>query len=400
MGLSNPPGTPRSGERGVLVLPAIAAVYFIWGSTYLGIRFGLEGFPPLLMNAIRFIIAGGVMYGWLRRRGAARPTLVQWRNSAVIGTLLLVGGVGFVTIAEDLGVGSGLVATAVAVMPLWAALWAGVFGLWPRCREWSGLAIGFGGVALLAQAGDFRSTAVGTILVLAAPILWSFGSVWSGRVDLPDNSMATAAQMITGGAIFAVLGSLSGESLDGFPPLKATLALVYLIVMGSLIAYSAYMYLLRTVRPSLATSYAYANPIVAIALGATVGAETITRPAWIALPVILVALALVGYGQRQRGHMDDVARASHTSGTKPVPFAQRVGLRDALPSPTLPPVSEPAVPANRRDRESPHLPEGNSGPADRDVRDSSWSAGRTPAHRAAVAVLGSRPAAIDRGSGI
>jgi drug/metabolite transporter (DMT)-like permease len=287
-------------DRRALILLSLAAVYFVWGSTYLGIRFGLEGFPPLLMNAIRFSAAGGAMYWWLRRRGAARPTARQWRNSAAVGGLLLIGGVGLVTIAEDLGVGSGITATAIAVMPLWAALWAGAFGSWPVRMEWLGLLIGFGGVAILAQEGDFQSTAMGTFLVIFAPFLWSFGSVWSRKLDLPHNSMATAAQMLTAGPIFAVLSVGFGESMSAVPSAKATLALLYLTVMGSVIAYSAYMYLLRTVRPTLATSYAYANPIVAVALGITLGDESITGPAWIALPVILVGLAIVGNAQRAR----------------------------------------------------------------------------------------------------
>lgn len=283
-----------------MTLLAIVAVYFVWGSTYLGIRFGLEGFPPLAMNAIRFVVAGGLMYVWLRRRGIPVPTRKQWRNAAALAGVLLVGGVGSVTIAEDLGVGSGLVATAIAVMPLWAALWAGLFGQWPVRLEWLGLALGFGGVFLLAQEGDFQSTAAGTFLVIVAPILWAFGSVWSGRLDLPGPSMAIAAEMLAEGAMFTVLSPLFGESFDGAPSTKAWFALIYLMVMGSLIAYSAYMFLLRTVRPTLATSYAYANPIVAVVLGITLGEETITGPAWIALPVILIGLAVVGYAQRPR----------------------------------------------------------------------------------------------------
>ena len=292
---------PRPGRRIPTLLP-LAAVYIIWGSTYLGIRFGLEGFPPLLMNAIRFLAAGAALYLWLRHRGAQRPTLLQWRNAAAIGGLMLIGGVGLVTIAQDLGVGSGLAATGVAAIPLWAALWAGSFGQWPLRLEWAGLAIGLAGVALLAQEGDFRSTVMGTFVMIVAPIFWAFGSVLSRRLDLPNNSMATAAELLTGGAMFAILSPLFGESFDRVPSLKASLALLYLTVMGSLVAYSAYMYLLRTVRPTLATSYAYANPIVAVLLGITLGEETITGPAWVALPSILAGLAILGYAQRSRLH--------------------------------------------------------------------------------------------------
>lgn len=287
-------------ERRVLVALALVAVYFVWGSTYLGIRFGLEGFPPLAMNAFRFLAAGAILYVWQHRRGVPSPTLVQWRNAAAVGALLLIGGVGLVTIAEDLGVGSGLAATAVAVMPLWAAVWAGVFEQWPEPREWLGLMLGFAGVVLLAQEGDFQSTAVGTLLVILAPIFWSFGSVWSRRLDLPQNSMATAAQLLSGGAVFGVLSLALGESFDGSPSPKAWFGLLYLTLFGSVVAYNAYVFLLRNVRPALATSYAYANPIVAIVLGITIGAETITGPAWLALPMILISLALVGYARRDR----------------------------------------------------------------------------------------------------
>ena len=287
-------------NRQVLILLALAATYFVWGSTYLGIRFALEGFPPFALNAVRFIAGGTLLYAWLRSRGAPVPTPAQWRNAAVSGAILLIGGVGLVTIAEDLGVGSGVAASAIAVMPLWAALWSGMFGQWPVRLEWLGLALGFGGVALLAQEGDFQTTATGTLLVVIAPLFWAFGSVWSVRLDLPRNSMATAAQMLTAGPTFVVLALVFGESFDAAPSAKAWLSVAYLTLFGSVLAYSAYVFLLRTVRPTLATSYAYANPIVAIVLGLTIGDETITGPAWIALPIILAGLAIVGYAQSAR----------------------------------------------------------------------------------------------------
>ena len=280
-----------------MVLSALAAVYFIWGSTYLGIRYALEGFPPMLMNGLRFVVAGGLMYLWLRYRGMPRPTARQWRHMAYVGLLLIGGGVGLVTIAEDLGVGSGLTATAVAVLPLWAALFAGLFGGWPRPLEWAGLAIGIGGVALLSLESDFRSSGVAVVLVIIAPIFWSFGSVWSSRLDLPRTAMATAGQMLTGGAAFLVVGAFVGER-PGVPNLRSVAAMAYLVVLGSWIAFNAYTYLLRTVRPALATSYAYANPVVALALGITIGNENVTGPVWAALPLILVGLGLVGLAQR------------------------------------------------------------------------------------------------------
>ena len=146
--------TGAASPRGLVIGAALAAVYLIWGSTYLAIRFGLEGFPPFLLSAIRFLVAGGILYAVLRLRGTPAPTRRQWWNAARVGALMLAGGVGLVTMAEDLGVGSGVAATAVAVIPLWAALVSGLFGRWPMRLEWVGLVVGF----VLAESGlkDFH----------------------------------------------------------------------------------------------------------------------------------------------------------------------------------------------------------------------------------------------------
>lgn len=284
--------------RRLTIGAALAATYFVWGSTYLALRYGLEGFPPFILNGIRFLAAGGAMYIVLRVRGVPAPTRPEWWNVTRMGLLLLVGGVGLVTIAEDAGVGSGVVATAVAVMPVWAALVGGLFGRWPVRLEWAGLVVGLGGVLVLAQEGDFRASSVGTVLIVLAPLLWAFGSVWGSRLRLPRPAMATAAQLLMGGVVLLAAGPLRGERLHGVPSGSAWLALAYLTVFGSIIAYSAYVYLLRTVRPALATSYAYVNPVVAVVLGLTLGGETISGPAWIALPLILAGVGLVTWAQR------------------------------------------------------------------------------------------------------
>ena len=280
-------------SRALVVGGALAAVYVVWGSTYLAIRFGLEGFPPFLMNAIRLLVAGGIMYAVLRLRGTPAPSRRQWWNAARVGVLMLAGGVGLVTLAEDSGIGSGVAATAVAVIPLWAALVSGWFGRWPTRMEWVGLIIGLMGVIVLAQEGDFGSNPRGLLLVAAAPIFWAIGSVWGSHLELPPPAMATAAQLLTGGAAMGVLGVSRGEWISEPPPPSALFALGYLIVFGSIVAYSAYIYLLRTVRPVLATSYAYVNPVVAVVLGVTLGSEVLTGPALIALPLILSGVGLV-----------------------------------------------------------------------------------------------------------
>jgi drug/metabolite transporter (DMT)-like permease len=282
-----------------IVVASLLAVYFIWGSTYLALRFGLEGFPPFILNGLRFVIAGAVMYVVLRMRGVAPPTARQWWNAGRMGVLLLIGGVGLMTIAEDVGVGSGVAATAAAAIPVWTALIGGIFGLWPVRREWIGLGVGLIGVITLLQEGDFLSSTAGMLLVIAGPLLWAFGSVWGTRQEMPEGFMAPAAQLLVAGPVMLIAGPVMGERVSEMPSAVSWLALAYLIVMGSIVAYTAYVYLLQTVRPALATSYAYVNPVVAVALGLTLGAEVITGPIIIALPLILVGIALTATAHRK-----------------------------------------------------------------------------------------------------
>ncbi len=296
--IPHPSAAPRA-----LVIAALLSVYFIWGSTYLAIRFGLEGFPPLLLNGFRFVIAGVILFAALAVRGKIRATRRQVWNAARMGVLLLLGGVGLVTIAEDLGVGSGVAATAVAVVPVWAALIAGLFGQWPRRREWFGLSVGLVGVLVLAQEGDFQATPIGMAVIIISPIIWAFGSIWGSRLDLPDSMTTTAIELIAAGVLMTAIGPLLGERVAGSPPAEAWAALAYLATFGSLIGLTAYTYLLKTVRPALSTSYAYVNPAVAVALGLTIGGEVITGPVFIALPLILIGVALVATA-RARTHVE------------------------------------------------------------------------------------------------
>jgi len=283
----------------VLIVAALLAVYLIWGSTYLGLRFGLRGFPPFLLNGLRFVLAGGIMYVVLRARGATPPTPVQWKNVTGMGVFLLVGGAGLVVLAEDFGVGSGIVATAIAVMPLWAALFGWLYGLRPRRLEWLGLVVGFLGAALLAREGDFQAAPAGLVLMIIAPMSWAFGSVWGSRRDLPDGPIGSAGQLLAGGAVLVALGLVRGERITTMPGAVPWVAFAYLVVFGSIVAYSAYVFLLGEVRPALATSYAYVNPVVAVLLGVTIGGEILTGPAFVALPLVIAGVALVGAGQRR-----------------------------------------------------------------------------------------------------
>ena len=284
-----------------LRLPAVAAllaVYVLWGSTYLAIRFALEGVPPFLLAGVRFVVAGGVMLAVVWLRGAPAPTARQWRNSALIGGFLLLGGNGGVVVAEQ-WVASGLAALGVATVALWSALFAGVWGQWPRRLEWLGLAVGFGGVVLLNFDGNLRGSPAGAVALLVATVSWAFGSMWSRHLDLPAGLTAPAAQMLAGGGLLLVAAALTGEAVPHAIPPRPLLALAYLVVFGSWIGFSAYLYLLRRVRPAVATSYAYVNPAVAMILGVGFAGERITPTEWLAMPVILsgVVLVMVAHGR-------------------------------------------------------------------------------------------------------
>src|SRR5690606_37729741 len=225
------PAAPSSLPRPWAVALALATVYLVWGSTYLGIRFALEGYPPFLMAGIRFLVAGAAFYAWLRWRGVPAPTRAQWRTTAVMGALLLGGGNGLVCYAQQT-VSSSMAAIAVASMPLWAGLFAWWFGRSPSAREWLGLAIGFSGVVLLNLQGELRGSPLGALALVLAPVAWAFGSMWSRGKPLPGPFMGTAAQMLCGGVLMLAIGVLRGEEIAANPPWSATLALFYLAAFG------------------------------------------------------------------------------------------------------------------------------------------------------------------------
>ena len=272
---------------------ALAAVFLIWGSTYLAIRFALEGgFPPFLLGGIRFLIAGGLVFAFLRLRGVAPPTRAQWRNAAVMGVLLLVLGNGMVNFAEKT-VSSGMAAVAVASAPLWMGVFAALRGQRPSRIEWIGLAIGFVGVVWLNAGSSLDASSAGMLALLVATIAWSFGSIWSRGRDLPSPFMASAAQMLCGGAAMLVLGLAIGERFDAMPTPAGLAAFAYLVVAGSIIGFSAYIWLLHHVRPALAGSYAYVNPAIAVALGAWLAGERFGRHELLAMGVILLGVVAI-----------------------------------------------------------------------------------------------------------
>ena len=275
------------------------SLYIIWGSTYLGMRFALESFPPFLMAGIRFLIAGGLLFVILRVRGVAMPTRRQWLGAAIVGTLLLAGGNAGIAFAEQ-WVASGLAAVAVAAVPLWTAFLIGITGRWPSRIEWLGLGLGFAGVLLLNVGNNVWATPIGAIALLLGPICWASGSALSSRVSLPPGLMSSAAQMLVGGVVTFVIALVAGERITHAPTWNALWAMGFLIIFGSLVAFSAYGYLLRKVRPTLATSYAYVNPVVAVGLGALFAGEHITLLGVLAMLVILTGVGLVSLGKARK----------------------------------------------------------------------------------------------------
>jgi drug/metabolite transporter (DMT)-like permease len=278
---------------------ALFAVYTIWGSTYFAIRLAIDGFPPFLMAGIRFLLAGSIMYVFLRWRGVPNPHLREWAGAGLVGTLLLVGGNGLVSFAEQ-SVASGLASLIIASVPLWAVIFAGFWKQWPHRLEWVGLGIGFVGVAFLNLGGSFSGTPLGALILLAASSCWALGTIVSTHIALPKGQMASAAEMLVGGAILLALGLAQGQRLSGPLVPHSVWALLYLVVFGSLVAFSAFNYLIRRVRPTIATSYAYVNPLVALALGALFIGETITLTEVLAMLLILAGVALVGLAKGRK----------------------------------------------------------------------------------------------------
>lgn len=298
--MMNRPSDTHAPTRTAVIL-ALAAVYVIWGSTYLAIKFALEGgFTPFWLGGIRFLIAGSVMFAFLRLRGEPMPTRAQWKNAGIMGILLLVFGNGFVNFAEQ-SVSSGLAAVAVASAPIWIALFARMKGDRPTRLEWIGVMIGFIGVIWLNAGSSLRASPAGLIALLIAPLAWSFGSIWSRGRDLPSPFMTSAVQMLCAGVVMSIVATVRGEHLQTPVTGHAIGAVVYLIVMGSLIGFSAYVWLLHHVRPALAGSYAYVNPVIAVVLGALLAHEQFHLNDLVPMAIIVFAVLAMTLGKAKRG---------------------------------------------------------------------------------------------------
>jgi drug/metabolite transporter (DMT)-like permease len=292
-----------------LVVSAFAAVYLIWGSTYLGIRYAVESIPPFLMAGSRHLAAGVFLFTFARLRGAGAPSWKQWRDAAIAGMLMLVVGNGGVTWAEQ-RIPSGVAALMIALTPLWMVLldWLRPGGVRPRALVAVGLFVGIVGVALLARGrGDHHEAAYGwsVAAVMAASVGWAFGSAFNRGASKPASPfLGVAMQMIAGGAVLGVLAAVRGEFAQFSFSRMTTVSFgswLYLTIAGSLIAYTAYVWLLHASTPTRVATYAYVNPLIAMVLGCTLGREVFSHALLVAGALIIIAVALIVRGGAQAG---------------------------------------------------------------------------------------------------
>jgi drug/metabolite transporter (DMT)-like permease len=270
-----------------MVAVALVALYLVWGSTYLAMRFAVEGLPPLGMGGVRFVLAGSVLLAIVRWRGLALPTKKQWALSVPLGALFFLCGNGLVVIAEKT-IDSSIAAVVCATTPLVAGAIGGMMGERPSRAEVIGTALGLSGVAVLAFGSPLATSGARGLFVLFAPVGWAIGSMLSRRAGATGLGCA-ASQMISGGVWMLLASALAGEHVPAELSFRSAFAWSYLVLFGSLVGFSAYVFLLGRTRPAVAMSYAYVNPIVAVLLGALLGGEHIG-------PATILATALIAAG--------------------------------------------------------------------------------------------------------
>jgi drug/metabolite transporter (DMT)-like permease len=289
-------------ESRAKIAAAFAAIYIIWGSTFLGIRYAIETMPPLLMAGTRFIIAGAVLYAWAALREGARPTGRHWINTAVVGLLLLTVGNGAVSWAEQF-VPSGLAALVVAITPLWMVVFESLRpgGDRPTMKVMGGIALGIVGLVLLIGPGDIMGTSAVDVrsaaVLLAGTLAWAGGSIYSRSLVLPRSArLSTAMQMLAAGVFLLIAGFLGGESsrlsVEAMS-VRSLIAVGYLIVFGSIIGFTAYSWLLTVASAASVSTYAYVNPVVALFLGWAIAGEPLTGRTILAAGVVLAGVALI-----------------------------------------------------------------------------------------------------------
>jgi drug/metabolite transporter (DMT)-like permease len=295
---------------------ALIALYIVWGSTYLAIRFAVETIPPFLHASLRFLISGAILYIWRRAAGDPAPTLSNWKSTAIVGAALLLGGNGLVAWAEQ-SVPSGIAALMIATSPFWLTLFESLRagGIKPTWQAILGLVVGFGGVFLLIGPAEITGAeesfdTFGIILLVLAPFFWSLGSIYAKNADMPKSTLlSTGMQMITGAlALFIV--SLVRSELNGFSPglvsMRSWLGLAYLITFGSLVGFVSYGWLLHNAPVSLMSTYAYVNPVVAVFLGWLLANEELNARIGIASAIIIGSVILINSARQAKSKAESL----------------------------------------------------------------------------------------------
>jgi len=294
---------------------ALITVYIVWGSTYLAIRFAVETMPPFIMAAIRFLVAGSILYIWRRLAGDATPRRIEWRSAAIVGLLLLVGGNGNVVWAEQ-HVASGIAALIVGSAPLWMVA---IDALRPGGRQaslqtWAGVIIGFIGILILISPWKMVGSAeqmepYGLLALLFGAFLWATGSLYSRNATLPASPLlGTGMEMLAGGAGFIILATIAGEwsQFDiASVSARSLWGLAYLIVFGALVGFAAYTWLLRNAPTPLVATYAYVNPLIAIFMGSIFATEPLTPRILISALIVVSSVALINTSRMERKTKDD-----------------------------------------------------------------------------------------------
>jgi drug/metabolite transporter (DMT)-like permease len=291
-----------------LVLASLLAVWFIWGSTYLAIKWALVSLPPFFQMGTRFLVAGLLMMGWMRwARGARWPSRAEWVNAGILGTLMLGGGYGLTAVAT-VSVSSGLVVAFFAIGPALQAALEWPYGARPTRREMLGIALGFVGMLWLASGQGFSASPMGLVWVMLASIAWKLGSVWTTRglprwlggrsLALMPGAMGYASQMLAGCVVLLVASLVAGERPTWPIDVRAFWSWLYLVVAGSLVAFSAIMLLLQRTPTAVSSSYAYVNPIIGLLLGVWLGGETVTVSEWLAAALVVGSVVLMLSGRR------------------------------------------------------------------------------------------------------
>jgi drug/metabolite transporter (DMT)-like permease len=289
-------------SRALLIAACLLIVYIVWGTTYFAIKVAIEEIAPFFMVGTRYLAAGTVLLVWQLLRGKPMPTAKQWRGAAIVGFLLLVVGNGGVAVAEHT-VSSGATVALISIMPLATVLWSGAFGDWPARGEWIAIALGGAGAAIMLLGRDLQGSIFGTLIILFAAASWSLGTVLSRKLDIPHGPTGFGAEMFAAGVIGMVVSAALGEHWAIPRTAHVWWAWGYLVVFGSIIAFSAFRFVVERVSASLASTYAYVNPPVALIVGWWLGHERFSANVLVGLPVVLFAVGLHAWIQSRAQNM-------------------------------------------------------------------------------------------------